>query len=155
TSTYDAVAAANRGLDLEMPSGKFLNRENLLPAIRQGKVSVATIDDKVRRILRVAAQFGWLDREQTDLSVPRYNAQGKQVALQAARESIVLLKNESALLPLRKDKVKSVAVIGPDAYPAVPDGGGSARVQPFAAVSFLEGLSNYLGTATPVYYDRG
>jgi len=155
TSTYDAVAAANRGLDLEMPSGKFLNRENLLPAIRQGKVSVATIDDKVRRILRVAAQFGWLDREQTDLSVPRYNAQGKQVALQAARESIVLLKNESALLPLRKDKLKSVAVIGPDAYPAVPDGGGSARVQPFAAVSFLEGLSNYLGTATPVYYDRG
>src|SRR5208282_46523 len=53
TSTYDAVGAANGGLDLEMPSGKFLNREKLLPAIKQGSVSVATIDDKVRRILRV------------------------------------------------------------------------------------------------------
>src|SRR5215213_11252415 len=65
TATYDAVAAANGGLDLEMPSGKFLNRQNLLPAIEQGKVSVATIDDKVRRILRTAVRFGWLDREQT------------------------------------------------------------------------------------------
>jgi beta-glucosidase len=155
TSTYDAIAAANGGLDLEMPSGKFLNRENLLPAIQQGKVSVATIDDKVRRILRVAARFGWLDREQTDLSVPRYNPRGDELALQAARESMVLLKNESALLPLSKDKVKSIAVIGPDSYPAVPVGGGSARVQPFAAVSFLEGLGNYLGTAVPVYYSRG
>ena len=155
TSTYDAIAAANSGLDLEMPSGKFLNRENLLPAIEQNKISVATIDDKVRRILRLAAQFGWLDRDQIDVSIPRYNRQGREVALQASRESMVLLKNEGLLLPLRKASVKSVAVIGPDSYPAVPDGGGSARVQPFTAVSFLEGMSNYLGPAIPVYYSRG
>src|SRR5579872_182563 len=68
---------------------------------------------------------------------------------------MVLLKNEGALLPLHKDKVKSIAVIGPDSYPAVPVGGGSAQVQPFASVSFLEGLGNYLGTAIPVYYSRG
>src|SRR5437763_7298462 len=55
TSTYDAVAAANGGLDLEMPFGVFLNRKNLGPAIQQGKVAEATIDDKVRRILRKAA----------------------------------------------------------------------------------------------------
>src|SRR6267142_773787 len=54
TATYDAVAAANGGLDLEMPSGAFLNRKNLKPAIAEGRVSVATIDDQVRRILRVA-----------------------------------------------------------------------------------------------------
>src|SRR5579871_2970601 len=60
TSTYDSVAAANGGLDVEMPSGKFLNQKELLPAIKQGKVSMATIDDKVRRILRVAVKFGWL-----------------------------------------------------------------------------------------------
>jgi beta-glucosidase len=155
TSTYDAVAAANSGLDLEMPSGLFLNRSNLLPAIEQGKVSVATIDDKVRRILRVAAQFGWLDHEQRDLSIPRYNQQGRQVALQAAREGMVLLKNEGQLLPLSKAKIKSVAVIGPDAYPAVPVGGGSARVQPFASISFLQGLGNYLGATVPVYFNRG
>src|SRR5207249_12061678 len=118
-------------------------------------VSVATIDDKVRRILRTAVQFGWLDRDQTDHSIPRYNPQGRAVALEAARESMVLLKNEGNLLPLTKGKVKSIAVIGPDAYPAVPVGGGSARVQPFAALSFLEGVSNYLGAASQTYYHRG
>src|SRR5712692_7125745 len=65
-ATYDGVAAANGGLDLEMPSGAFMNRKNLLPAIEQGKVSVVAIDYKVRRILRTAVQFGWLDRDQTD-----------------------------------------------------------------------------------------
>ena len=155
SSTYNAVAAANGGLDLEMPFGAFLSQQHLLPAIKEGKVSATTIDDKVRRILRVAARFGWLDRQQADLSIPRYNRQGREVALQAARESMVLLKNESALLPLSSSDVKSIAVIGPNAYPAVPVGGGSARVEPFAAVSFLEGLGNYPGTTMPIYYARG
>jgi beta-glucosidase len=154
-STYDGVAAANGGLDLEMPAGAFMNRKTLLPAIEQGKVTVATIDDKVRRILRTAIRFGWLDREQTDMSIPRYNQQGRSFALQAARESQVLLKNKDGLLPLNKAKIKSVAIIGPDAYPAVPVGGGSGRVEPFFATSYLQGLSNYLGTAAQVYYARG
>ena len=154
-ATYDGVAAANGGLDLEMPSGAHFNRQTLLPAVQEGKVSAATIDDKVRRILRKAVQFGWLDRDQTDLSVPRYNQQGRDVALQAARESMVLLKNQGSLLPLAMSRVKSIVVIGPDAFPAVPVGGGSARVQPFAAVSFLEGISNYLGTAAQTYSNRG
>ncbi len=154
-ATHDFLRAANGGLDLEMPAGANMNRRNLMPAIQEGKVSVTTIDDKVRRILRVAAQFGWLEREQTDSSIPRFNQQGRRVALEAARESIVLLKNRQNLLPLSKTKIKSVAIIGPNAYPAVPVGGGSARVQPFTAVSLLEGLSNYLGTAANVYYDAG
>ena len=155
SSTYDGVAEANGGIDLEMPAGVFMNRQTLLPAIQQGKVSVATIDDKVRRILRTAIRFGWLDRDQTDLSIPRYNQQGRAVALAAARESQVLLKNEGRLLPLNKAKIRSIAVIGPNAYPAVPVGGGSARVEPFVATSILEGISNYLGAAVPVYYSRG
>ena len=154
-ATYDGVAAANGGLDLEMPLARFMNREALLPAIKDGRVSVAIIDDKVRRILQTAIRFGWFDREQTDLSIPRFNQQGRRVALEAARESMVLLRNEGNLLPLSKGKIKSIAVIGPDAYPAVPVGGGSARVQPFIAVSFLEGISNYLGTASQTYYQRG
>jgi beta-glucosidase len=68
-ATYDGVAAANGGLDLEMPRAKFMNRATLLPAVKAGTVSEATIDDKVRRILRTAIQFGWLDRDQTDLSL--------------------------------------------------------------------------------------
>ncbi len=155
SATYDGVAAANSGLDLEMPSGRFMNEKTLLPAIRSGQVTVATVDDKVRRILRKAVQFGWLDHDQTDRTIPRYNQQGRQVALQAARESMVLLKNDLALLPLSKEKTKSIAIIGPDAYPAVPDGGGSARVQPFSAVSFMEGIANYLGIDAKTYYDRG
>jgi beta-glucosidase len=154
-ATYDGVAAANGGLDLEMPSGKFMNRATLLPAVKSGKVSEATIDDKVRRILRTAIRFGWLDRDQTDLSVPLYNAKGGEVTLEAARSGMVLLKNDGNLLPLDKTKIKSIAVIGPDAYPAPVVGGGSAGVRPFGAVSYLEGLVGYLGSGATVYYDRG
>ncbi len=155
TSTYDAVAAANGGLDLEMPSGLFFNREKLLPAIQQGLVTEATIDDKIRRILRTAIQFGWLDRDQTDLSISRYNREGDQVAFDAALEGAVLLKNENNALPLKKEGVKSVLVVGPGAYPPVPVGGGSARVLPFQAVSFVQGFSDYFGGAAQVYYSPG
>jgi beta-glucosidase len=151
-STLDAV---NAGLDLEMPVALHMNRESLLPAIQQGKISIANIDDKVRRILRVGTRLGWLDYDQLDLSIPRYNQEARHVALQTARESMVLLKNERTLLPLNKKTIKSIAVIGPDAYPAVPVGGGSAHVQPFRAVSFLEGLSNYLGESGKVFYASG
>jgi beta-glucosidase len=85
-----------------MPSGKFMNRTTLLPAVRAGKVSEATIDDKVRRILRTAIQLGWLDRDQTDLTIPRLNPEGRQAALEAARAGMVLLKNDGNLLPLDK-----------------------------------------------------
>jgi beta-glucosidase len=154
-ATYDAFAAANGGLDLEMPFGKHFNRERLLPLLREGKVTEATIDDKVRRILRTAARFGWLDRDQLDPTIPRYNAQGREVALQTAREGMVLLKNAGDALPLSKEKTKRIAIIGPDAYPAVPHGGGSVTVAPFETVSFMEGLSRHLGTAAEVHYLRG
>jgi beta-glucosidase len=72
-STYDGVAAANGGLDLEMPSGRFMNRATLLPAIKEGKVSVDTIDDKVRRILHTAISFGFFDRPQYDGTIPLYS----------------------------------------------------------------------------------
>src|SRR4030095_9941851 len=159
SATYDGIEAANAGQDLEMPSGLHMNQQTLKPAIEQGKVSLATIDDKVRRILRTAMRFGWLDRDQTVLSIPRYNPQARQVALNAAREGITLLKNDDGLLPLSRSKIKSILMIGPDAFPAVPVGGGSAEVQPFAAVSYLEGLANYPvnhpGNPFQVYYDRG
>ncbi|HEX8285430.1 MAG TPA: glycoside hydrolase family 3 C-terminal domain-containing protein, partial [Pyrinomonadaceae bacterium] len=154
--TYDGVAAVNGGQDLEMPGPAHMNRQNLLPAVEQGKVSVATIDEHVRRILRTAARFGWLDREQTETTIPRFNQTGRQAALQAAREGMVLLKNERNVLPLDRKKLRSVLVVGPNAYPAVPVGGGSARVEPFAAVSFMEGLSNALApSSVNVYYHRG
>ena len=154
-STYDALGIANGGLDLEMPSGKYFNREAILPLIQQGKVSAATIDDKVRRILRTAIEFGWLDRDQTDASISLYNLEGRQVALEGARESMVLLKNDGNVLPLSKSDAKTILLVGPDAYPAVPVGGGSAGVEPFAGVSFLQGLGNYSGSSVHLLYARG
>lgn len=153
-STYDGVAAANGGLDLEMPSGKFMNRSTLVPALRAGKVTEATIDEKVRRILRTAIRFGWVDHDQTDSSIPLFNPEGIQVTLEAARASIVLLRNDGSLLPLDKGQTKSIAVIGPGAYPAQPAAGGSAEARPFVGVGYLQGIVNYLG-AGKVYYARG
>jgi len=157
-ATHDGIAAVNAGLDLEMPSGRYMNRETLLPAIQSGKVSQAVIDDHVRRILRDAIRFGFLDREQTQIGIPRLNPEGQKVSLEAARESFVLLKNEGSILPLNKQTTKTIAVIGPDAFPAQPDGGGSAHVVPFHAVSYLEGLTSYansLGSGAKVLYDSG
>jgi beta-glucosidase len=151
-ATHDGVAAANGGLDLEMPSPTFMNSNTLLPAIKEGKIPVASLDDKVRRILRKAIEFGFLDQPQTDTDIPSYSQEGRQVALDVARESVVLLKNSGNLLPLDESKVKTIAVLGPDAYPAVPSGGGSAETKPFAAVSYLEGISNRLGTKARVLY---
>jgi beta-glucosidase len=154
-ATYDAVGAANGGLDLEMPNGTFMNPKDLLIAIQSGKVATVTIDEKIRHILMTAARFGWLDRIQTDLSASTFDAKNRTIALDAAREALVLLKNEGKLLPLDKEHVKSILVVGPDAYPGVPVGGGSAGVRPLHTVSALEGISTYIGSSAAVYYDRG
>src|SRR5580693_7122855 len=151
-ATHDGIAAANNGLDLEMPSPAFMNPKTLLPAIQRGEVSMATIDDKVRRILRKSIEFGFYDREQTDVRIPVYSQEGREIALEEARSGIVLLKNENSLLPLDRKKFKTIAVIGPDAYPAVPGGGGSSQTKPFHSVSYLEGISDYLGKDARVLY---
>lgn len=154
-STYDGVGAANGGLDIEMPTGAFMNPKNLIPAVQSGKVSEASINEKVFHILDTAARFGWLDRTQMDNSISLYDPKNDAVALETAQEGLVLLKNEGNLLPLDKSQIKSILVVGPDAYPSVPVGGGSAGVKPFHAVSPLEGLTSYLGSGATVYYDRG
>ncbi len=154
-ATYDGVAAANGGLDVEMPEGKFMNRKNLMPAIQAGTLKESTIDAKIRHVLTTAEEFGWLDRPQVDPSISYFDAQNKAAALDSARESAVLLKNDNHLLPLDKSQLKTVLVVGPDAYPGVPVGGGSAGVVPFHLVSDMEGLTTALGASVNVLYDRG
>lgn len=154
-ATYDGVADANAGLDLEMPFPRFMNPQTLLPAIQDGKVSQATIDDKVRRILRVALEFGFLDRDQTDLDIPLYSQASRATALQSAEESAVLLKNEGAILPLDLSQIHSIAVIGPNAYPAVPSAGGSAEITSFDPSSFMTGISDLAGDKAKVYWSPG
>ncbi len=154
-ATYDGIAAALGGLDLEMPSGKFMNRKTLIPAVKSGKVPMAVIDDKVRRILRKIIQFGFLDRPQEIPSIPKYDPKSVRAALSIAREGIVLLKNQGRALPLERGKVRSIAVLGPMAHPAVWGGGGSAFTTPFRATSVLEGLTEAADPGVEVYYDRG
>jgi beta-glucosidase len=155
TATHDGVAAANGGLDLEMPFGLFMNAKTLLPAVKDGTVKESVIDDKIRRLLREGYRFGWIGHDPLDISIPRYNQQGRLVALQGAREGIVLLKNQGNLLPLDPAKVKTIAVIGPDAFPAIPTAGGSGQVASFTEVSALKGISDRLGVTGNVVYDRG
>ena len=154
-STYDGVAAANNGLDLEMPTGEFMNRQNLLAAVQDGRVTQQIIDDKIRHILHTAIRLGWLDREQTESSLSKYNGSNHETALDAALESIVLLKNDQQLLPLDKHNVKSILVVGPDSYPAQPVGGGSGAAIPYSSISIVEGIAQLLGDSAVVYYEPG
>lgn len=154
-ATYDGVAAANACLDLEMPSARFMDRKILLPAVRDGRVSVATLDEKVRRILRTEIRFGFLDREQLDYGTSAYDAGGRAIALQGALEGTVLLKNQDRLLPLNAKTIKTVAVIGPNASPAVTGGGGSSYAVPYNPVSLLQGIAERSEPNIKVLYDRG
>ena len=138
-SCYDAAGMANGGLDLEMPNGRYFNRKNLLPLLANGTVTQAVIDDKVRRILRVAFTLGWFDRPQLDASIPKDDPTSAATALQGARESVTLLKNTGNLLPLDPAKVKKVVVLGHNADPAVTGGGGSSYTDPFPLGEHIPG----------------
>ena len=154
-STYSAIGAANAGLDLEMPFAKWMNTENLIPAIKENKVSLETIDDKVRRLLRLAICFGWLDKEQKDPSIPLQDPESEKIALNAARESIVLLKNTNNFLPLDISKIKKLAIVGSNAHPAVIGGGGSAWNNPTKTVSILDGFKHICKDKIEILYAPG
>lgn len=154
-ATYDSVGAANNGLDLEMPSPKFMNAQGLLPAIKAGQVNESTIDDKVLRLLRTELRYGFTDRPQWNDTYSTYSVADRKVALKGALESLTLLKNENHLLPLDAAKIKTIAVIGPLAWPAVPGGGGSSEATAFEPVSILTGIANVAGADVHVLYTRG
>ncbi|HEY1766701.1 MAG TPA: glycoside hydrolase family 3 C-terminal domain-containing protein [Terracidiphilus sp.] len=154
-ATYDGVAAANNGLDLEMPSPKFMNLQNLVPAVQKGEVKEATIDDKVLRLLRTELRYGFTSRPQFDPVDSTYSVADRSVVLQGALESITLLKNEGNLLPLDPAKIKTIAIIGPDAWPAVPGGGGSSAATAFDPVDIVTGIGNLLGSDVHLLYSRG
>ena len=154
-ATYDGVAAANNGLDLEMPNARFMDAQTLVPAVKNGLVKESTIDDKVIRLLRAGLRYGFLDRPQWNPAYSTYSVADRAIALDGARESLTLLKNEGGVLPLDPAKIKTIAIIGPNAYPAVTGGGGSSEAQAFEPVSILTGIANLLGPDVHVLYTRG
>jgi beta-glucosidase len=152
---YDTAAPFNAGLDLEMPFGTFFNRDTILPLLKSGVITEATLDDKVRRLLRDAVRFGWLDHPVMDLSIPRYNLRGRDVSEQGALEGTVLLQNNHNALPLDIHKLHTIAVIGPNAIQTITTGGGSGEVVSFANTNLLTGISNAFGDRGDVLYSRG
>jgi beta-glucosidase len=145
---HDGLSAALNGCDLDLPAGNFMNSQNLSPYI-PAPLTLATIDDKVRRILREVVSFGFLDRQQLDPTIPLDDPFSETTALNEAREGIVLLKNAGNLLPL-SEQVHSIAVVGPFAQGSPPTGFGSSYVTPISFVSVLDGIQNEVSPGTTV-----
>ena len=148
----DSVESIARGLDLEMPMAYRVTKESVTKALREGRLTSGRIDDAVRRLLRMAVSMGFLDREQLRKDLPLDSPANSALALEVATKSIVLLKNDAALLPLDKGKMHRVVVYGPNAQDTPAVGGGSGGVTPFRKVSFLEGIRRALPEGTEVFY---
>jgi beta-glucosidase len=157
-STYSTAPTVNAGMDLEMPGGApmkawimrpqtqaagngdgWLVPEKVLSEIKAGRITEATVNDNVSRVLRVIFESGIFDHPHVatgDPDTPEHRA----IALQGATEGIVLLKNEGSLLPLDGSRIHSIAVIGPNAAVARTGGGGSSLVKSKYAVTPVDGI---------------
>jgi beta-glucosidase len=154
-ATHSTVAAANAGLDMEMPDSTFFGAV-LASAVAAGTVPQARLDDMVGRILVSLLRIGVLDDPPTgtpDAVVA--SAEHSALAREAAAAGVTLLKNRDNALPLDAT-VKSIAVIG-SAGGDAPffDGGGSAYVNPRKLVSPLAALQAQAGTQVSITYARG
>lgn len=164
-STVDAVTA---GLNVEMPGNRFFGQA-LLDSVKTGKVSEDIINQRVREILRVRLTVRPIDKAVAN-SKPVGNDEEMLTALQVARRSIVLLKNEPIvgkhalktakkqpwpLLPINLTSVKSIAVIGENAVTKMALGGVGAGVKTRKEITPLEGLQAVLGGGTKITYAPG
>lgn len=133
----------NAGVDMDMQGAVFYN--HLKKSLAEGKVNIQTVDDAVRRILRVKFQLGLFDDPYKFSNTERekkvvFSKENRDAARDAARKSMVLLKNDNATLPLSKN-IKSIAVVGPLADSKIDlmgswTGAGDGN----ACVSLLEGI---------------
>ncbi|MCQ2317525.1 MAG: glycoside hydrolase family 3 C-terminal domain-containing protein [Bacteroidales bacterium] len=150
----DATAQAiNAGVDIDLGASNY--GAYLEEAVSQGLVSMKTLDDAVRRVLRFKFETGLFDNPY--LPIPIENQAGrnaKNLPLQVAREGIVLLKNDG-ILPLSKD-VKNIAVIGPNADNTYNQlGDYTAPQNPDDIITVLEGIRSHVSSTTTVTYAKG
>ena len=125
--THSTEKASAAGLDHEEPMDDFLGNK-LKEAVQAGRVSQAELDDHVHRILRSEFAAGIVD-DPAKKSVVDVEG-GLETSRHIAEQSIVLLKNDQGILPLDRAKLRSIAVIGPNANTGMISGGGSAQVDP-------------------------
>ena len=155
---HAAEIALNAGSDMDMES--YAYEANLAKLLEENKISLEHINDAVKRILRLKFQLGlfedpykYCDEEKEKNEI--YTKEHLEFARDAAKKSIVLLKNENNILPISKD-VKSIAVIGPFADDKnQPLGNWRAKGVYNSAVSLLEGVKQKVGKNTKVYYEKG
>jgi len=150
-----ARKALAAGVDFDLSDGSVY--QTLIEQARRGIIPEKQIDDAVERVLAAKFRLGLFENPYAD---PDYAAQvtnsreHKELALKAAEEAIVLLKNEGNLLPLDGKKIKSVAVIGPNAAD-VHLGGYSRDPGPGNQVSILEGIRQRVGAGIKLLYAEG
>lgn len=153
-AVHSTVSTIKNGLDLEMPTNIHLNQETVKKALANKEITEKQIDGMIRRLLRVMFVSGVMegkDKLNGSLDTPEH----RQITRQTATESLVLLKNKNKILPIDINKVRSIAVIGPNADKARIGGGGSAQVTPFYTVSPLEGIKNLVGDKAKVEFSAG
>jgi len=148
-STVDAVTS---GMNVEMPGSRFFGNA-LLDSVKAGKVNEAVINQRVREILRVRLTVKPIDKTVAN-SKPVGNAEEMATALEVARRSIVLLKNET-LLPIDTKRIRNIAVIGENAVTKMALGGVGAGVKTRCEITPLEGLQQILGNSVKLTYAKG
>ena len=151
-----AQIALNAGVDMEMVS-RFYN-QNGEQLLKNKKLTAATIDEAVRRILRIKYRLGLFDKPYTDESLEAktlLTPEHRKAAREIAAKSFVLLKNDNQTLPLRKN-IKELAIIGGLAdskEDVLGSWNGDGKVTD--AVTVLEGVKNKLGSNTKIRYVKG
>jgi beta-glucosidase len=146
----------NAGVDMEMVS-RFINKHGE-ELVKNREVSMATIDNAVRDVLRIKYRLGLFDNPFADASREKsvvFNSEFRKFARQSATESFVLLKNERQTLPIAKN-TKKIAVIGPLANDKRSmNGAWAGDGQPSDPVTLLEGVQNRLGNSVKINYEVG
>jgi beta-glucosidase len=154
-ATHEEAAklALESGVDIELP---YMEANHLLVnQAKEGKVSEAAIDRAVARNLRAKFITGLFDDPYADPDAAEKvtnSAEHQQLALEAARKSVILLKNEGNMLPLNRADYRRIAVIGPNAA-QVHLGGYSGM--PGRGVSILEGIKDKAGASVEIVYSQG
>ena len=148
-STVDAVTT---GMNVEMPGSRYMGKA-LLDSVKAGKVSEAVINQRVREILRVRLTVKPIDKAVANTK-PVGNAEEMATALEIARRSIVLLKNDQ-LLPIDAKHVKRIAVVGENAITKMALGGVGAGVKTRCEITPLEGLQAVLPANIKLTYVPG
>ncbi|MFE4962746.1 beta-glucosidase [Streptomyces sp. NPDC056660] len=155
-ATRTTEPSARAALDLVMPGPIGPWGDALVAAVRKGKVDEALVDDKVLRLLRLAARVGALSGVPATARPPEYDTASVAARLrETAAAGFVLARNEDAVLPLDRTALSRVAVLGPNAAVARTLGGGSATVFPPYTVSPLDGLRVALGDGVEVTHGVG